>query len=198
MPAAPSREVFPTAQALGGLPRGSRGGLPRGSRGPSRCASDWRIARVSVHLRVLRLQLFLGLRVLGVLHDAAVDGADLDAAGVVVGSHALRALLGIDEVDRIPRADGRVGALRLARAAADALGHDLHRHELSSSSEDPGRTQTLRAGNPTQGEDARFLPLWVDWSLDGRWARLTLYLRAGMRAATGPRSTTCTSSTASC
>src|SRR5512147_235297 len=46
----------------------------------------------------------------------------------------------------------------------------------------PATRKPCARGTHSPGEDARFLPLWADWALDGRSGRLTLYLRADVRA----------------
>ena len=107
--------------------------------------------------------------------------------GLVEGADALGALLGIDNVDVVAGRDGLVRALRLARAAVDALFHDLHRHR-NILLMGPAGAQTLRARNLSPaGVIARFVPVWTDWAFRRRSTRLTLYLRAFERAGPGPR-----------
>ena len=63
--------------------------------------------------------------------DAAVDGADRGARLFVVEPDALGAQVGIDDVDVLALADGFVRALRLARAAVDALFRDRGAHRAT-------------------------------------------------------------------
>src|SRR5512137_2377186 len=67
------------------------------------------------------------------LDDAAVNRAHLDALRRIVGADALGALHGVNHVNRIALADRLVRALGLARAAADAVVLDHHRHRVHSS-----------------------------------------------------------------
>src|SRR5664279_3695065 len=62
-------------------------------------------------------------------HDAALDRADLDALRRVERAHALGAATRLDDERGITRADRRVRAIGLARAAVDAGVLNLHGHE---------------------------------------------------------------------
>jgi hypothetical protein len=60
---------------------------------------------------------------------AALDRAYGLTRFVIVESNALRAKLGIDDVDLVTLADGFVGALGFASPTVDAVGRDVRGHD---------------------------------------------------------------------
>src|SRR5512140_3477846 len=78
-------------------------------------------------------------------HDAALDRTDLDALRRVERAHALRAAPGLDHERGIARADRRVRAVGLARAAVDAGVLNLHGHKPPPI---PRRVPPAAAGRP--------------------------------------------------
>src|SRR6266496_976543 len=117
--------------------RGIRGRLVRGlrrlaePRQARRQLAERREALVGVDRGEARVELLLRLAV-GRIRDAAVDRAHRGAGLLVMEAHALRAELGVDDVDVFALADGAVRALGLAGAAVDAFLGDRRRHRSSS------------------------------------------------------------------
>jgi hypothetical protein len=69
---------------------------------------------------VLGLQFFLRLYVVRVMRDA-IHGADLDALGGLVMTHALGAQIGVDLVNLVALVDRPIRALGLTHIAVDAF-----------------------------------------------------------------------------
>src|SRR6266542_2364470 len=121
------------ARAHGAFGDGWSAGLrrlaePRQARGQ---LAERREALVGVDRGEARVELLLRLAV-GRIRDAAVDRAHRGAGLLVMEAHALRAELGVDDVDVFALADGAVRALGLAGAAVDAFLGDRRRHRSSS------------------------------------------------------------------